>query len=31
MHLQRKVINVEGDVITIMPKHEDLNVKHPFI
>ena len=26
MHLQDKVINVEGDVITIMPKHEDLKV-----
>ena len=26
MHLQGKVINVEGDVITIMPKHEDLKV-----
>ncbi|XP_065901538.1 transcription elongation factor SPT5-like [Dysidea avara] len=24
MHLQGKVINVEGDVITIMPKHDDL-------
>ena len=28
MHLQGKVINVEGDVITIMPKHEDLKVLH---
>ena len=27
MHLQGKVINVEGDVITIMPKHEDLKVR----
>ena len=26
MHLQGKVINVEGDVVTIMPKHEDLKV-----
>ena len=26
MHLQGKVINVEGDVITIMPKHDDLKV-----
>ena len=26
MHLQGNVINVEGDVITIMPKHEDLKV-----
>ena len=26
MHLQGKVINVEGDIITIMPKHEDLKV-----
>ena len=27
MHLQGKVINVEGDVVTIMPKHEDLKVR----
>jgi len=26
MHLQGKVINVEGDVVTIMPKHDDLKV-----
>ena len=26
MHLQGKVIYVEGDVITIMPKHENLRV-----
>ena len=26
MHLQGKVINVEGDVIIIIPKHEDLKV-----
>ena len=26
MHLQGKVINVEGYVITIMPKHDDLKV-----
>ena len=26
MHLQGKVINVEGDVITIMPKHDNLKV-----
>ena len=30
MHLQGKVINVEGNVITIMPKHEDLKV-HTYI
>ena len=26
MHLQGKVINVEGYVITIMPKYDDLKV-----
>ena len=31
MHLQDKVINVEGDVVTIMPKHEDLKVAILYI
>lgn len=30
MNLQGKVISVEGTMVTIMPKHEDLKVNHLF-
>ena len=31
MNLQGKVISVEGSMVTIMPKHEDLKVYNLFL
>ena len=31
MNLQGKVLSVEMETVTIMPKHEDLKVRHSYV